>query len=159
MLHCVIWPTRSMNIVFSHFLATLQGPPTIEDFSNFGFEEKVNAYYVKNQAIVRKEAQKYDFLFANGSTSSFCTFQVYSPLLKQVPTLNDRPLGMLPPSCLARVRGMIQEVKDPELFLLSYSEHDTVLRTTVRLWSLPLPIQKFDKDIFYFNPTSKPILN
>lgn len=100
MLHCVIWPTRSMNIVFSHFLATLQGPPTIEDFSNFGFEEKVKAYYVKNQAIV--------------------------------PTLNDRPLGMLPPSCLARVRGMIQEVKDPELFLLSYSEHDTVLRTTVK---------------------------
>jgi len=49
--------------------------------------------------------------------------------------LNDRPVGLLPPLCLVRVRGMVQDVKDPEYYAVAFTEQDEVRRTTVRITS------------------------
>lgn len=100
MMHCVIWPSRSMGVVFAHHLAALGHPPTDDDFVNFGFEDLVKKYYEQNRAIV--------------------------------PTLNDRPLDFLPASCLIRIRGMLQEIKDPEFYIASYTVHDSIVHTTTK---------------------------
>lgn len=50
----------------------------------------------------------------------------------QIPTLNDRPEGLLPSTCLVRVRGMVQEVKDPEFFAAGYDLYEPARSTTVR---------------------------
>lgn len=56
MTNCEVWPTRSLQNVFSRHLASLGRPPTMEDYENFGFEDLLRQFYAENASVVRYQA-------------------------------------------------------------------------------------------------------
>lgn len=63
MQHCVIWPARCLGIVFSQYIASLQRPVEVNDYLQFGAEDKIKEYYDQNHKIVRHLTGHYAFKF------------------------------------------------------------------------------------------------